>query len=178
MRLAFILTLLLLISPSYAAKIMIIGSYHQDYPWELDYNRGIRDTLGDNHSYYNFHMDTKRLKPESYQARANLAWERFLEVRPDLVFLGDDNAVKYLHERLRKTTTPVVFLGVNSDARTYKINETENFTGVFERPLLKRSIVLAQQLTGKRKNPKVLVLFDSGMTSLVSAEHLSKKSNT
>ena len=174
MRLAFVLTLLLLISPSYAAKVMIIGSYHQDYPWELDYNRGIRDTLGDNHSYYNFHMDTKRLKPAAYLSQANEAWDLYQSVNPDLVFLGDDNAVKYLHTRFRKTKTPIVFLGINSDSRHYKLNEADNFTGVFERPLLKRSIILAQQLMGKKSKPKVLVLFDSGVTSIASAEYLSK----
>lgn len=175
MRFIFLLVLILLSAQSYGAKIMIIGSYHQDYPWELDYNRGIRDTLGDNHSYYNFHMDTKRLKPEAYKERADQAWKLYQSVNPDLVFLGDDNAVKYLNQRFRKTSTPVVFLGINSDARTYKTNNAENFTGVYERPLLKRSIVLAQQLMGKRNNVKVLVLFDSGTTSIVSAEHLSEK---
>ncbi len=178
MRLIIALLLLTFSIPALSAKILIIGSYHASYPWELDYNLAIKDTLGDNHSYYHYHMDTKRIQPEAYQARADEAWELYLAVKPDLVFLGDDNAVKYLHQRLRATQTPVVYLGINQDARHYKLNEADNFTGVLERPLFKRSIILAQQLIGKRPNPKVLVLFDSGITSQVTTDYITKKKET
>ncbi|MCL1099650.1 ABC transporter substrate-binding protein [Shewanella gelidii] len=155
-----------------AAKILIVESYHSEYSWDSRYYQGIIDTLGDEHVYHTFQMDTKRLPVSEHAARADSAWETYLEVKPDIVILGDDNAVKYLHERLRKTTTPVVFLGLNTASREYNLNQAKNFTGIFERPLLKRSIVLAQQLLPKKSNRKVLVLFDSGTTSKASIDYI------
>ena len=100
---------------------------------------------------------------------ANLAWKKYKEVRPSLVILGDDNALKYLGYRFAKTNTKVVYLGINNNPRNYFISGYKNITGILERPLLKRSLMHISKLL---KVKKVLVMFDSGTTSKVIVDEV------
>ncbi len=147
--------------------ILIIESYHADYPWDVSFNKGIAAVLGDRYRLIHFHMDTKRLPPRHYEARAELAWQEYLNTRPDLVMLADDNALRFLGPRLAQTTTPVVYLGINNNPRHYGILHAPNITGVLERPRLQDVIWLMEQLLPSRRDIRLLVLLDSGETSSV-----------
>ena len=85
-------------------------------------------------------MDNKRLPKEQFAERADLAWKYIQSQAPQLVILADDNAVNLLHQRLNDSLIPVVYLGVNMNPREYHLNEHKRFTGVIERPLLRRSL--------------------------------------
>lgn len=147
--------------------ILVIGSYHEAYPWEGSYREGLKQILGYKYNFVDVYMDTKRL-PESEQAKmAEQAFQKYQAVKPVLVILGDDNALRHLTPKLSQTETPVVYLGINGNPRDYGAFDKENITGVLERPLVNRSIsILNRMLTPKPK--KVLVLFDSGPTSAAS----------
>ncbi|MBU1340050.1 MAG: sugar ABC transporter [Proteobacteria bacterium] len=149
---------------SASTSILIIESYHAEYPWDKSYIQGIREGMKGDYEFFTFEMDTKRIPQSEYEKSAQKAWEYYLEKKPALVFLGDDNALKYLSARFAKEKTPVVFLGINNNPRAYDIFSAVNMTGVLERPLLKRSIVEMDKLLELKK---VLILFDSGTTSKV-----------
>jgi len=150
-------------------KVLIIESYHSDYPWDRSCIEGIRETIGGEVDIETFQMDTKRIPKDQYQTMADKALSYFNQSKPDLVILGDDNAFKFLGQKINDTGTPSVFLGMNSHPRTAGVNEMDNVTGILERPLFKRNIYeLNNLLDGKMKS--VLVLFDSGNTSKAAVE--------
>ncbi len=149
--------------------ILLIESYHAEYPWDVSYKKGLQDTLGDKYNLVYFEMDTKRLPVSEYEKRAQMAWNEFKKVNPKLVILGDDNALKYLGPKFVTTTTPVVYLGINSNPRSYDMAGHKNITGVLERVLMKHSIVFINKLLPIKK---VLVLFDSGTTAQVVRDEI------
>ncbi|MGL1886702.1 MAG: hypothetical protein OCD76_09320 [Reichenbachiella sp.] len=149
---------------SHKKTILIIESYHSTYPWDQNYKSGLSKVIGDSFNIVNFEMDTKQLPPEMHKDQAHLAWNKYLEIKPDLVFLGDDNALKYLGQKFSATQTPVIYLGINNNPREYYQTRSQNMTGVLERPLLKRSVHFLQKLLNVKK---VLILFDSGITAQI-----------
>ncbi|GGE94198.1 ABC transporter substrate-binding protein [Shewanella carassii] len=169
-----VLFCLLFSLPSDAADILIIESYHAENPWDKSYKAGIKTILGDQHQYYSFALDTKRLPGEMYQQQADKAWQKYLELKPDLVFLADDNALILLNKRLNETSTPVVYLGINGNPRDYGIKHTSNITGVLERPLFKRSLLMAQTMLPTPPPHKFLLLFDSSYTSNTAVASIKK----
>ena len=160
----FCLVLAFFMAKASAANILLIESYHAEYLWDASYIEGLKSKLGDKHHIERFEMNTKRIPPAEFQSKADQAFAKFLNMKPDLVILGDDNALKYLGKRIDDTGTPVVYLGINGNPR--QIGNFKNTTGVLERPLFLRSIVTLKPLLGA--NPRVLILFDSGATSAAS----------
>ncbi|WED20931.1 hypothetical protein L3Q72_09790 [Vibrio sp. JC009] len=164
------LLLLFLWSPlTSASTILVIESYHAEYLWDQSYKQGLKDMLGMEHELVFFEMDTKRLPESKYQERAEAAWKVYQDLDPTLVILGDDNALKYLAPMLLKTDTPVVYLGINANPRKYGVVGAPNFTGVIERPLLRRSILMLEKLLPVKR---VLVLLDSKETARVIKEDI------
>ncbi len=171
--LTFILAFMVSFSVVAANKVLVIESYHSEYQWDQSYLKGIRDTLGDGYQVLTFQMDTKRIPKSEYQAMADKAWAYYQETQPDVVILGDDNALKFLGKRLNDAGTPTVFLGINSNPRSLGVQDMENVTGVLERPLFKRNIAdLNKVMGGKLRS--ILVLFDSGNTSKAAVDEAFK----
>ncbi|WP_108651183.1 ABC transporter substrate-binding protein [Dongshaea marina] len=145
-------------------RVLVIESYHAEYPWDASYKEGLQSELGSDYQLDFFEMDTKRLARERHLQRANAAWEHYQQTKPDLVILGDDNAIRFLGPLLAQNSVPVVYLGLNNNPRDYSIYGAPNITGVLERPLIKRSIASASQFF--TPHPKrILLLLDSGQTS-------------
>ncbi|ETW93161.1 MAG: hypothetical protein ETSY2_51925, partial [Candidatus Entotheonella gemina] len=144
--------------------VLIIASYHKEYLWQANYQAGIMEKLGTDYQVDIFEMDTKRLPKSEYKKRAQLAWEYYEKVQPELVFLGDDNALRYLTPKFAETDTPVVYLGINNNPKKYGASDKKNITGVLERPLYKQSIKMLQVLLDKKPR-NVMFLFDDGVTT-------------
>lgn len=144
--------------------ILLIESYHADFAWDASYKKGIQEGLGSAYRVETFQMDTKRLPPSEHQAKADEAWAAYQRLKPILVLLGDDAALKFLASRFAETTTPVVYLGINANLRSYLPTGAKNFTGVLERPLYARSIIILKQLLPVKN---ILVLFDTDRTSQI-----------
>jgi len=144
--------------------VLVIESYHTEYVWDQQYTRALHEALDAVAELQFFAMDTKRRPAAEHPTRADAAWQQYLALNPALVVLADDNALKLLGPRLVGRSTPVVYLGINQNPRRYLDLPQPNFSGVLERPFLKRSIAY---LNGVMAQPlkKVLVLFDSGTTS-------------
>jgi ABC-type uncharacterized transport system substrate-binding protein len=152
--------------------ILVIESYHSGYAWDASYLDGLRESFAGQYKLVTFEMDTKRQPRSLHQKQADLAWQKYEEVKPDLVILGDDNALKFLGPKFSKTQTPIVFLGINKNPRDY-VEMSKNITGVLERPIFTLSIGSITDIL-QPKPDKILVLFDSGTTSQASVEEVFK----
>lgn len=144
-------------------KVLVINSYHAEYPWVVDHNTALKKTLGDTAHLTFFYMDTKRLPKGEHMEMADRAMAAYEAEKPDVVVLTDDNALMALGKRVTAKGTPVVYLGINNNPRKY-LGKMLLATGVLERPLLKRSIVYLNDILGGDLQ-KCLVLFDDGTTA-------------
>ncbi|WP_077675440.1 ABC transporter substrate-binding protein [Salinivibrio proteolyticus] len=168
--------LLCVIAPVWAANVMLIESYHYGYDWDKSYIAGLERTLGSDYTLSRFEMDTKRLPPSEFEKQADKAFAAYQATKPEIVVLGDDNALKYMLPRLYDEPISIVFLGINSNPR-HLLAEYEGqakVTGVLELPLFVRNMREISMLLGK-KNIKVKVMFDSGVTSEIAAEYILRQ---
>ncbi|MGB1238905.1 MAG: ABC transporter substrate-binding protein, partial [Pseudomonadales bacterium] len=146
-------------------KIIIVHSYSSDLSWVMSMADGIKKVLGDQYHYEEIFMDTKNIDPSEFQAVADSTLKRVNEVKPRLVLVSDDNALK-LVGRYIDPSIPVIFGGINASLRDdypwlFKVN---NITGVLERPLIKRSLQEAVKVFGI-KTSKLLVMMDDSQTA-------------
>lgn len=146
----------------YAANIYIVQSYHAEYEWDAEYIQSLQDNLGPDHRYVVRALDSKRQKPEQWQQTAAKVVEEILTVIPDLVIVGDDNAMKSVGSVLNGSEIPVVFLGVNGTLEQYGLIGSENVTGVLERPFFEQSVRHLRKVIDKRE--RFLVLMDDSVT--------------
>lgn len=175
-KIVLLLIFLLVGASAHAAgkTVLLIESYHSGYEWDASYLEGLKETFGKDFTLVNFEMDTKRLPKSLYQKQADLAWRKYQELKPDLVILGDDNALKFLGPKFIETSTPVVFLGINQNPRDYvELWMGKNLTGVLERPIFSLSIDSISKII-QPKPDKILVLFDNGTTSQASVSEAFK----
>ena len=161
-------------TPADQNSVLLIESYHAEYPWVQSYRNGLKSTLINGVHIEFFEMDTKRLPFERHNQRAELAWNLYTQLNPKLVFLADDNALRLLAKRFAKSDTPVVYFGINNSPRNYPIVGVPNITGVLERPTIKNNIHVIKSLIGKNQALNILVLLDSGSTSTVVLEEVFK----
>ncbi len=158
-----ILFFILLISNFlYSEKIMIIGSYHDEYPWQQEYKNALINNL-DNYEIYSFNLDSKRLELKDVMIKVQEAINFVDEINPDIVLLGDDNAFSYLADEIIYRNIDVVFLGINENLRDYYAKRPDRVTGVLSRPYYKRAILSIDNILSPAKN--ILILFDSSSTS-------------
>lgn len=177
---ASILICFALVSPADAQEkqIMVINSYHAEYPWVISHNTALNEQLEGKATLSFHYLDSKRLSRAESAAKATRILKIFKERRPDMVVLTDDFALKELGNAIMLEGIPVVFLGINANPRDY-LGAMTLATGVLERPLLKRSIVYIKDILGDDFE-KCLVLFDSGTTahSLMKTVFHGKSSST
>lgn len=138
-------------------KILIIGSYHKEFQFQQDYIDGIKHSLGKKYDYYEFFLNTKKLPESEFAAMSDKAFAYYKQVKPDLVVLGDDNALKLLKDRFILEKIPVVFLGINANIRNYFKQRPNNFTGVLERPFYQRNIAFVKEVIPSLKEILIIV---------------------
>ncbi|MBU2899180.1 hypothetical protein KO511_21085 [Vibrio hepatarius] len=168
--------LLLGVSSAQAEKVLLIESYHAEYPWDVSYIKGITDTMSSSAELLSFQMDTKRVPVEQFESKANEAFEYYQQIKPSIVVLGDDNALKYMLPKLYQEPISIVFLGINSNPRSLlrKYKGQAKVTGVLELPLFVKNIRDLSQMLPEKKH-KFRVMFDSGVTSQEAAKHIKKQ---
>ncbi len=178
-KVGFFLFLVLFLSATAAyakPKVLFIESYHSGYVWDQELRRGLESVLADKVGLSSFQMDTKRYRINQYAERADLAWQYYLEIKPDVVVLSDDNALMLLADRLLRTNTPVVYMGINNNPRMYA-PLGQNITGVLERPLCKRTVKYLKELLPIRDG-KVLILLDKSTTTEVFKSSVFQDKNS
>ncbi|OOE88575.1 ABC transporter substrate-binding protein [Salinivibrio sharmensis] len=168
--------LLFLSLPARALDVLLIQSYHAGFEWDRNYIAGLEATLGGGYNLTRFEMDTKRLPEHVFDRQADKAFSFYRAQRPDIVVLGDDNALKYMLPRLHNEPISIVFLGVNANPRRLlaEYSGQAKVTGVLELPLFIRNMREISMLMGKR-NIRVKVMFDSGVTSQIAADYILRQ---
>lgn len=151
-------------------NVLIIQSYHTSLAWTQNCEKGIHSVLDSYAELKSVYMDTKRIPEADFFKQADRAWASYLKEKPALVMIGDDNALRLLGPRFGKTTTPVVFFGINNNPRNYFDRMPDNITGIMEImpviPLLRYlKHILPETLTA-------LVLLDSSLTSEAVAQRV------
>ncbi|KJR35572.1 hypothetical protein BOO91_13255 [Vibrio navarrensis] len=159
-----------------AADVLVIESYHNQYEWDKSYLQGLRSEVADKAEIVTFEMDTKRLPREQYPLMAEKAFATYQQLKPKIVVLGDDNALNYMLPKLYDEPISLIFLGININPRkllaTY--HGKAEVTGLLELPLFVKNIGEIKRIIGKR-DLKVWILFDSGVTSEISASYIDSQ---
>jgi ABC-type uncharacterized transport system substrate-binding protein len=158
-------------------KILNIASYHPDTSWAFDCVEGIESVVSSQYHLENHYMDTKRIPVSEFQKTADMAWEKYRTFKPDLIMVGDDNALRLLGPRLAETKMPLVHYGVNNNPRAYFDGQIpDNVYGVLERPLIFPLMrYLKDIIPGLIK---ILVMFDvsSSSDAVITATFHGKQS--
>jgi ABC-type uncharacterized transport system substrate-binding protein len=144
-------------------KVLVIHSYHEELAWVGQCDRGIAEILGGMAEVETVYLDTKRIPESGFQARAEAAMDTLARFRPDVVMLGDDNALRLLGPVIAETGTPVVFFGINNNPRKYFGTMPDNVTGVLERVALFPWIRFLKDIVPNAAS--ALVLMDRSQTS-------------
>lgn len=127
-------------------KVLVVMSYEEAFPWDIEVKEGIEAGLGGSSDITYFYMNTKT-DLAGGPAKALEAYQLYQHYQPDGVIAADDNAqsmfvVPYLKE---KVDTPVMFCGVNSNPEKYGY-PARNVSGILERAHIKESIAMLQEL--------------------------------
>ena len=88
-------------------------------------------------------MDTKRLPTTPiFRNGSTKPFYTIKNSKPDVVVLGDDNALKFMLPKLYNEPISIVFLGINSNPRKLlaRYQGQAQITGILEQPLLIKSI--------------------------------------
>jgi ABC-type uncharacterized transport system substrate-binding protein len=167
-------------------RVLILHSYHPEFVWVQDVNKGILQGLREerfeierNLKLDYFFMDTKRQTDEKWKLEvAAKAKAHIAAFKPDVVIAVDDNAQKYVVKDLSNSGTPFIFLGVNADPMTYGyLRSLEapggHVTGSIERERFKQSVALLQQLVPEAHN--LAVVCDDGPTGKPVIDRIKKR---
>ncbi len=155
-------------------KILHIASYHEEFSWTQNINKGIKAGLKNTpHKYKIFYMDTKRksLKKE-IETAAKGAKALIKKWQPDIVITSDDNATNYIAARYDpKSNIKYVFTGVNNEPSGYNAPNS-HVTGVLERIRARDSVIFLNLL--KKDSRNIVILTDNSPSSLLISHQLKK----
>ncbi|TCS41406.1 ABC transporter substrate-binding protein [Reinekea marinisedimentorum] len=156
------LALMLLCLSAQATTIFIVSSYHPEYQWDADYVRAIKENSSSGYEFIQRSLDSKNLPPEQWQQKAAEIVAEIRKTKPDVVVIGDDNALTTVGMEIKTSGIPIVFLGINGSARQYGLGGGSPMTGIYERPFIEASIRHVSKVT--KGNLPILVLMDNSTT--------------
>jgi len=146
-------------------KVFYVNSYHKGYIWSdniekgmlkalsiIDKQDGTYDTSQSDVAFKIYRMDTKRNLSEDFKKQAALSAKAIIDDwQPDIIVTSDDNAAKYLiRPYFQNSSIPIVFCGLNWDAKVYGF-PTRNMTGMVEiNPVLETIDMLRKFAKGNR----------------------------
>ena len=155
-------------------KILVVSSYHHEYLWSQDTQKGVCAGLLefgflDNASQAAEFTETDIIKSSTAQVKKvwmdtkhksskseiavsiNRIMRDISMFDPDLVMLGDDNAANYIGNQIVDVDIPVVFWGINGLPLKYGLLDTlkkpgHNITGVYQAGYFKECLAFLQQV--------------------------------
>ncbi len=148
--------------PSNNYRILHIMSYHSPWEWTDTLYSGFQSALSDlSIEYQVFQMDTKRYSSESsIMTKTEEARNLITAWKPDLVYISDDDALKYLAKYYIHSELPIVFSAVNESPGKYGIKDCQNITGVLEKEHFVESVKLLKEVVPSVR--KIAVITDDG----------------
>lgn len=184
-------------------RIFVVSSYHADYAWSRETNKGFcaallkfgyfdnqdeiveytrNDSVETSRAVIKkMWMDAKRRGTKADLTKATLRITVSMkEFRPDIIFLGDDEAGNYIGNQVLDTRVPVVFWGFNNNPVKYGLVDTaerpgHNVTGIYQSGYYAESLRLLKRLAPKAKTFAVLTDDSpSGRAQLKGIEFLAR----
>ncbi len=185
-------------------RILVISSYQKDVEWSRETNEGFCaamrkfgyfETSGQSDEFTKndsvetprvvlkkLWMDTKKKGGKGEMEETAMSFYRYAKkFKPDLVFLGDDEAVEYVGTKLLDDRIPVVFWGVNITPVKYGLVDSmakpgHNVTGVYQSGYYVESLNLLKTLAPKAKTFATLSLETAaGRSHYKAIEYLNRK---
>ncbi len=171
-------------NPAAKKRFFIVCSYHRQYLWSQSTQQGLSAGML-KHGYLDSSaqaeelmrqdrvesskavirkewMNTKQEYSPEEIARSTVRIKQAIEAfRPEVVFLGDDNAANYIGNQLLDTKVAVVFWGINGLPLKYGLVEKmdrpgHNVTGVWQSGYLKESLELLHGLAPSTRTFAIL----------------------
>jgi len=170
--------------PAGKNKIFVISSYHRQYLWSQDTQKGICAGLvefgfldskdqaveftktdyveSSSAIIKKVWMDTKYKNSKSEIAvSVNRIMNEMSQFSPDLILLGDDNAANYIGCQVIDSEIPVVFWGINGRPLKYGLLDSlekpgHNVTGVYQAGYLKECLHLLKSVVPDVKTFAIL----------------------
>jgi ABC-type uncharacterized transport system substrate-binding protein len=191
-------------APVRKVRLLVVSSYHREYIWTKETNRGFCDAMLKTGYFDNSEqaaeftrsdtvetakavvkkvwMDTKRKRSTEDIARSTASITKTIgQFKPDLLLLGDDNAANYIGNQFLDTSIPIVFWGVNSTPLKYGLLDTmerpgHNVTGVYQPGYIVEGIHLLKTLMPKAKSLAILSdESETGRANYKAVEYLARK---
>jgi putative ABC transport system substrate-binding protein len=174
-----------------ATNVLLIHSYHEGWDWNGDIEAGIIEGLyrqgfeqDVDYEIETFYMDTKvtYTTVEQMEERAALAVDMIEEFEADIVFVNDDNALKYVAveyaESNPESELPFVFCGTNIDPSVYDTIETLEqpggvMTGTLERLPFEDAFELAVRISPDAQS--IVLLADSSISSNAVIDNFNER---
>jgi ABC-type uncharacterized transport system substrate-binding protein len=153
-------------------KVIYINSYHKGHPSSDQIMDAVWKAFpADSFHLVTYIMDTKRNSSQEYvEKKSAQLYDSIRIIRPDVVIVSDDNAVKYLIQPyFSEIDPPVVFCGINWSDTEYNLKNIK-VTGMLEilplaevliamktvYPAMKKLLVLNENTTTSRKEKLIL----------------------
>lgn len=177
-----LIIIFLLLSSLYSQehKILLLHSYHQDYPWTKSQNdsftKSLKGSIKGSYELSTEYLDTKHIEfDDDYQQHLFEYLEhKYHNNIPDLIYVTDDHALRFML-RFKKQLFPsshIVFSGVNDLALGETLDARE-YTGVFEHKEALANLRLIRQLFPDEKS--VLFIGDESDTFGVIQAEIEKQ---
>ncbi|MGL1894191.1 MAG: ABC transporter substrate-binding protein [Spirochaetaceae bacterium] len=134
-------------------KVVIVHSYHDSVGGVITKNESLLAILNRYNIIYDIiYLDTRRVTDEDKRLEISInAYNKILEIQPDLVITFDDNAMKYLVKPyLRDSEIPIIFGGIDWDASVYEL-PYKNTTGIVSVDLIEPLIKNLKSLSSGDK---------------------------
>ncbi|MCA9755815.1 MAG: response regulator [Candidatus Eisenbacteria bacterium] len=163
-----------------AASVLVLHSYHADYPWTLGQHHGFMDRLeGERSRVFDVRVECLDTKRQDYTSdysghvAAHLAY-KYAGFEPDAIYVTDDNALDFALSQLIRLfpDAPVFFSGVNDYGVRSRI-DASHVTGVFERKEIGPNIELMRQIASGRVD--ISIVGDASETYRVIESELQRE---
>ncbi len=120
-------------TPSKEKTCLHVASYEAELEWTAGVDKSLREKMAGGCKLETFFMETKKNPGDEFAKKKGLeARDLITKMKPDVVFLSDDNAIKWLLlPYFKESTIPFVFIGVNWSIEPYKL-PFKHTTGVIE----------------------------------------------
>lgn len=180
-------------NPVEKKRLIVIDSYYRDHSWSVDVNNGFCAAMlalgyfDDNEQIKEFTqndfvetssvvvrkywMDSKRKSGEAEHADAGVSlYGKIMDFKPDIIFVGDDNAALHVGTKFIDSAIPIVFWGLNNTPVKYGLVDDEkkpghNVTGVYQSSHYMDSFRLLKRLAPKIKT--LAILSDGSTTARI-----------
>ncbi len=187
-------------------RILVVSSYHREYAWSRETNEGLCAAMlkfgyfdnKDQTAEYtkNDYVETskavvKKLWMDAKRKNSNSEKEDMSKIiyriakdfKPDIIFMGDDDAAQYIGNKFLDSKIPIVFWGVNNTPVKYGLVDSmdkpgHNVTGVYQPGYKVESLELLKKIVPHVKTFAVISDETSaGRNHIKAIEYLDRKGN-